>query len=232
MRTIEIARGWSTSPVKRGWGVWVHSGGPIESVPESVKCLSRRGRQEFTAVCAARKRDIGRRENNQGKCIPADARKNGFTMRTVKPWKRVLLPAYTHVYRIRIFVWWATSPDPIAVPALRGMTCPCWIAVWFTWCEGESLPNSDFPKTVERSFLFLQLWVQGDRQYNPSSTCFCLFTFGIIHKMMMKEPQQSLSLRAVAKLTEFLKALPPKGKYPQILQAVLHQEYKRNFIWI
>lgn len=158
-------------------------------------------------------------------------RKNSFTMGAVKPWKRMvylLTPMFTEF--VRICLWWRTSPDLIAVPAFRRMTCPGCVALWFKWDGGESLPSSDLPKAVERSFLFLQLRVQSDKQYNLIWIFFCLFVFGIIWRMMMKEPQQSLSLGAVAKLTQFLESLLPKGKYPQILQAVLHREYKRGFI--
>lgn len=122
-------------------------------------------------------------------------RKNSFTMGAVKPWKRMvylLTPMFTEF--VRICVWWRTSPDLIAVPAFRRMTCPGCVALWFKWDGGESLSSSDLPKAVERSFLFLQLWVQSDKQYNLIWIFFCLFVFGIIWRMMMKEPQQSLSL--------------------------------------
>lgn len=166
----------------------VASGGPFKGVPESLMSLSRWWNQEFTAVCAERTRDIGRTET-KGNCTLVDTRKKCFTMRTVKPWKRVgYLPTQIFTEFVRICEGWVTSPDLIAVPALRRMTRPSCIALWFTWDGGESLPNSDLPKAVERSFLFLQIWVQGDRWYNPCWTFFCLFTFDIICRMM-KEPQ-------------------------------------------
>lgn len=80
------------------------SGGPIKSVPESTKNLSRRWRQEFT-VCAERTRERHWKDRklNKEKCILVNLRKNWITMRTLKLWKRVLYlltPMLTEFIRI------------------------------------------------------------------------------------------------------------------------------------
>lgn len=60
------------------------------------------------------------------------------------------------------------------------MTYPTWIALWLMLDGGEFLPCSDLPKAVERSFPFLQLWVQvgTDRRHDLSWTSFFLLPLG------------------------------------------------------
>lgn len=105
----------------------------------------------------------------QGKTLTPWEEGRGYTERVC------YLLAWMFPGSVRIKLW-ETSSDLIAEPALRRMTCPTWTTLWFILGGGESLPCSVLPKAVERSFPFLQLWVQdgSDRRYDHSWTSFFL----------------------------------------------------------